>query len=186
MIGQPGVAYGPGDTSEIRPLLVRHLRGKLRAIPRQPAYCWGYIDDTSHGHVLPWTEDGSGRRTSLRVRPTCSSRRSRSPSESRESPHLAFGCLHGSSVSRRRLRLRATMGGGGSNVTWHECEGEARTRVCPAFLTGRASNNACSRMRLLGIAGPRRRPAERSRTSTCTGSSRRAQTEAARPNTGAS
>ena len=52
VIVQPGVVYGPGDTSQIRPLFVRYLRRKLRAVPRGPAYSWSYIDDVATGHVL--------------------------------------------------------------------------------------------------------------------------------------
>lgn len=48
----PGVTYGPGDTSEIRPTLVRYLRRKLWALPSRTAYCWAHVEDTAHGHVL--------------------------------------------------------------------------------------------------------------------------------------
>ena len=48
----PGVTYGPGDTSEIRPTFLRYLEGRLRAIPRGTAYCWGHVDDTARGHLL--------------------------------------------------------------------------------------------------------------------------------------
>jgi len=52
VIVQPGATYGPGDTSEIRPTLVRYLRRRLRAIPKATAYCWGHVDDTARGHLL--------------------------------------------------------------------------------------------------------------------------------------
>lgn len=52
VIVQPGVTYGPGDTSEIRPTLVRYLQGRLRAIPKETAYCWAHVDDTARGHLL--------------------------------------------------------------------------------------------------------------------------------------
>jgi len=52
VIVQPGVNYGPGDTSEIRPTLVRYLEGNLRAIPRRTAYCWAHVEDTARGHIL--------------------------------------------------------------------------------------------------------------------------------------
>jgi len=52
VVVQPGVNYGPGDTSEIRPLFVRYLQRKLRALPKQTAYCWGHVDDTARGHLL--------------------------------------------------------------------------------------------------------------------------------------
>jgi len=52
VIVQPGVTYGPGDTSEIRPTFVRYLRRRLRAIPKSTAYCWGHVEDTARGHLL--------------------------------------------------------------------------------------------------------------------------------------
>src|SRR3989475_3440436 len=52
VVVQPGVNYGPGDTSEIRPAFVRHLQGKLRAIPKRTAYCWAHVEDTARAHVL--------------------------------------------------------------------------------------------------------------------------------------
>ncbi|MGI0149613.1 MAG: NAD-dependent epimerase/dehydratase family protein [Thermoplasmata archaeon] len=52
VIVQPGVTYGPGDTSEIRPTFVRYLQRRLRAIPKGTAYCWGHVDDTARAHLL--------------------------------------------------------------------------------------------------------------------------------------
>jgi nucleoside-diphosphate-sugar epimerase len=52
VIVQPGLNYGPGDTSEVRPILVRYLRGRLRALPQETAYCWAHVEDTARGHLL--------------------------------------------------------------------------------------------------------------------------------------
>lgn len=52
VIVQPGLNYGPGDTSEVRPIFVRYLRRRLTALPRETAYCWGHVDDTARGHLL--------------------------------------------------------------------------------------------------------------------------------------
>ena len=52
VIVQPGVNYGPGDTSEIRPTFVRYLQGKLKAIPKRTAYCWAHVEDTARAHIL--------------------------------------------------------------------------------------------------------------------------------------
>jgi nucleoside-diphosphate-sugar epimerase len=52
VIVQPGVVYGPGDTSAVHALLVRYLRGKLPAVPRGATYCWSHVDDTARAHVL--------------------------------------------------------------------------------------------------------------------------------------
>jgi len=51
MIVQPGVVYGPGDTSPVRSVLVQYLRGKLPMVPRGTAYCWGHVDDTARAHL---------------------------------------------------------------------------------------------------------------------------------------
>jgi nucleoside-diphosphate-sugar epimerase len=48
----PGVVYGPGDTSPIRPLLIRYLTRTLRGIPTRTAFCWAHIDDVATGHLL--------------------------------------------------------------------------------------------------------------------------------------
>lgn len=52
MIVMPGVVYGPGDTSWLRPLLVRYLEGRLRTVPRGLAICLSYIEDTARAHIL--------------------------------------------------------------------------------------------------------------------------------------
>jgi len=52
VIVQPGVNYGAGDTSEIRPTFVRYLGGKLRVLPKRTAYCWAHVDDTARAHLL--------------------------------------------------------------------------------------------------------------------------------------
>lgn len=51
VVVQPGVVYGPGDTSAIRGLFVRHLRRRLPAVPARTAYCWGHIEDTAQAHI---------------------------------------------------------------------------------------------------------------------------------------
>jgi len=60
VVVQPGVNYGPGDTSEIRPTFVRYLQGKLRAIPKRTAYCWAHVEDTARAHVLAMERGRAG------------------------------------------------------------------------------------------------------------------------------
>ncbi len=52
VIVQPGVVYGPGDTSQTHGLWVNYLRRRLLSIPAGAAYCWGHVEDTARGHVL--------------------------------------------------------------------------------------------------------------------------------------
>jgi len=52
VIAQPGVNYGPGDTSSVRTVLIQYLTRRLPMVPRGTAYCWAHVDDTARGHVL--------------------------------------------------------------------------------------------------------------------------------------
>ena len=60
VVVQPGLNYGPGDTSEVRPTFVRYLQGKLRAIPKRTAYCWAHVDDTARAHILAMERGKAG------------------------------------------------------------------------------------------------------------------------------
>jgi len=51
VIVQPGVIYGPGDTSGMHTALVDLLRKRLPATPRRTAFCWGHVEDTARGHI---------------------------------------------------------------------------------------------------------------------------------------
>lgn len=52
VIVQPGIVYGPGDTSAVRTMLVDFLKGKLPALPTGTAGCWAHVEDIARGHVL--------------------------------------------------------------------------------------------------------------------------------------
>jgi nucleoside-diphosphate-sugar epimerase len=52
VIVQPGVIYGPGDTSGLHTALVDLLRRRLPATPRRTAFCWGHVEDIARGHIL--------------------------------------------------------------------------------------------------------------------------------------
>jgi nucleoside-diphosphate-sugar epimerase len=52
VIVQPGLVYGPGDTSIIHQAWVHYLRGRLPMTPSGTQYCWGHVDDIAHGHIL--------------------------------------------------------------------------------------------------------------------------------------
>jgi nucleoside-diphosphate-sugar epimerase len=51
IIVQPGLVYGPGDTSAMHNTWVQYLTGKLPVVPKGTAYCWGHVDDTARGHI---------------------------------------------------------------------------------------------------------------------------------------
>lgn len=52
VIVQPGLVYGPGDTSMVRDVLVQYLQGKLPMAPKYTAYCWAHVEDVARGHIL--------------------------------------------------------------------------------------------------------------------------------------
>jgi nucleoside-diphosphate-sugar epimerase len=52
VIVQPGVVYGVGDHSPVRPIIDLYLRRRLPAVPAATAYCWGHVEDTAEAHRL--------------------------------------------------------------------------------------------------------------------------------------
>lgn len=61
MIVQPGLIYGPGDTSSLRPMLADYLRRKLPLVPKQTAFAWAHVDDIARGHTLAMEKGQPGR-----------------------------------------------------------------------------------------------------------------------------
>ncbi len=51
VIVQPGLIYGPGDTSALRDALRQALTRKLPMMPQKTAYSWAHIDDIAQGHI---------------------------------------------------------------------------------------------------------------------------------------
>ncbi|HEU5315462.1 MAG TPA: NAD-dependent epimerase/dehydratase family protein [Chloroflexota bacterium] len=60
VIVQPGLVYGPGDTSSLRRTLHQYLRGRLPMVPKGTAYSWGHVEDTVRGHVLAMEKGRAG------------------------------------------------------------------------------------------------------------------------------
>jgi nucleoside-diphosphate-sugar epimerase len=52
VIVQPGVVYGPGDTSSLRTSFIQYLTKKLPVMPKQTAFSWAHVDDIAHAHWL--------------------------------------------------------------------------------------------------------------------------------------
>ena len=52
VIVQPGVIYGPGDTSSLRTALIGYLQHRLPILPKRTEYCWAHVDDVARGHLL--------------------------------------------------------------------------------------------------------------------------------------
>jgi nucleoside-diphosphate-sugar epimerase len=61
VIVQPGLIYGPGDTSSIGTMFRRYLQRKLPIAPAVSAFSWAYIDDEVRGHVLAMERGQPGR-----------------------------------------------------------------------------------------------------------------------------
>jgi nucleoside-diphosphate-sugar epimerase len=51
VIAQPGVIYGPGDVGPTGRTVRRYLQGRLLAVPKRTAYCWGHVDDTARALI---------------------------------------------------------------------------------------------------------------------------------------
>jgi nucleoside-diphosphate-sugar epimerase len=60
VIVQPGVVYGVGDRSPVRPIIDSYLTRRLPAIPSRTAYCWGHVEDTARGHILAFERGAPG------------------------------------------------------------------------------------------------------------------------------
>jgi nucleoside-diphosphate-sugar epimerase len=52
VIVQPGLIYGPGDTSSLRVSLLNLFKGQLPVLPLQTTQCWAHVDDVAQGHIL--------------------------------------------------------------------------------------------------------------------------------------
>ncbi|HLY29456.1 MAG TPA: NAD-dependent epimerase/dehydratase family protein, partial [Ktedonobacterales bacterium] len=52
VIVQPGVVYGPGDTSSVRTTFTQYLQRKLPLLPEKTAFSWAHVDDIARGHIL--------------------------------------------------------------------------------------------------------------------------------------
>jgi nucleoside-diphosphate-sugar epimerase len=61
VIVQPGLVYGPGDTSGVRTLLLDYLRRKLPLVPKETAFAWAHVDDVARGHILAMEKGRPGR-----------------------------------------------------------------------------------------------------------------------------
>ena len=61
VIVQPGLIYGPGDTSGVRTTFLQYLQRKLPALPAKATYCWAHVDDEARGHLLAMERGEPGR-----------------------------------------------------------------------------------------------------------------------------
>lgn len=61
VIVQPGLVYGPGDSSSVRTMLRQYLTRQLPVLPRGTAFSWGHIDDVAAGHLRALDRGQVGR-----------------------------------------------------------------------------------------------------------------------------
>ena len=52
VIVQPGLIYGPGDTSSLRTSIRQYLQGRQPFMPEDTAFCWAHVDDIAEAHRL--------------------------------------------------------------------------------------------------------------------------------------
>lgn len=60
VIVQPGLVYGPGDTSAVRETFIQYLKGRLPVTPQKTAFCWAHADDVARGHILAMGKGNPG------------------------------------------------------------------------------------------------------------------------------
>jgi nucleoside-diphosphate-sugar epimerase len=60
VIVQPGLVYGPGDTSSVRTSFIQYLTKKLPVMPKQTAFSWAHVDDIAHAHWLAMEKGKAG------------------------------------------------------------------------------------------------------------------------------
>ena len=60
VIVQPGLIYGPGDTSQTGALVAAVLAGRRPTVPAGGAVCWGHVDDIARGHLLAMEQGTAG------------------------------------------------------------------------------------------------------------------------------
>ena len=60
VIVQPGLVYGPGDTSSVRTSFIQYLTQKLPVMPQQTAFSWAHVDDIAHAHWLAMEKGKAG------------------------------------------------------------------------------------------------------------------------------
>ena len=60
VIVQPGLVYGPEDTSAVRPMLVQFLQRRLPMVPARTAFAWSHVEDTARAHVLAMEKGRAG------------------------------------------------------------------------------------------------------------------------------
>ena len=61
VIVQPGLIYGPGDTSGVRTMWKDYLQRKLPLVPTRTAFAWAHVDDVARGHRLAMEKGQAGR-----------------------------------------------------------------------------------------------------------------------------
>ncbi len=61
VIAQPGLVYGPGDTSSVGTMFRRFLAGRLPPLPRGTAFAWAHVADVARGHILALERGRPGR-----------------------------------------------------------------------------------------------------------------------------
>ncbi len=60
VIVQPGLVYGPGDTSSVRTSFIQYLKKQLPVMPKQTAFSWAHVDDIAHAHWIAMEKGMAG------------------------------------------------------------------------------------------------------------------------------
>lgn len=60
VIVQPGLVYGPGDTSSLRPALIQVMQGRQPFMPTSTGFCWSHVDDIAAAHLAAMDRGRAG------------------------------------------------------------------------------------------------------------------------------
>jgi nucleoside-diphosphate-sugar epimerase len=60
VIVQPGLIYGPGDTSTVRTTFLQYLQRKLPMLPKRTTFSWAHVEDIARGHLLAMERGRAG------------------------------------------------------------------------------------------------------------------------------
>ena len=60
VVVQPGLIYGPGDTSSVRRTFTEYLERRLPLIPARTAFSWAHVEDIARGHILAMEKGAAG------------------------------------------------------------------------------------------------------------------------------
>ncbi len=153
VIVQPGVVYGPDDTSSMGDAVRDYLRKKLPVVPKKAAFCWATVEDTARGHLSgygqgharpklhprrpgPHLRGGAGLRGQRHRHP-------RAGGAPRSRPHAPHGRVHAAGqqdpAPAHQLSPRKSAGHGRDHLHRQQRQSPPRAGLGPPSPVGRSA-----------------------------------------------